>query len=162
MRVVSRVRTSLSRQLAAKFPTALLNKPPALPPTPKVIPTSAPAASQGWKTYRNEQAGYSLGNVLDAQGKSMEATAFFEAALRRRPDSPETRNGLGLALAAQGKIPQAVAQYEAVLRDQPAFVEAHINLGQLLAQQGKPEAALAEYSTALRLNSNSVAAHINL
>jgi hypothetical protein len=31
-----------------------------LPPTPKEIPTSAPAASQDWKTYRNAQAGYSV------------------------------------------------------------------------------------------------------
>ncbi|HEY3230385.1 MAG TPA: hypothetical protein VGJ87_14280 [Roseiflexaceae bacterium] len=40
-----------------EVPTAV---PRSLPPTPKVIPTSAPAASQDWKTYRNAQAGYSV------------------------------------------------------------------------------------------------------
>jgi hypothetical protein len=46
-----------TEQPPTDMPTSV---PRSLPPTPKVIPTSAPAASQDWKTYRNAQAGYSV------------------------------------------------------------------------------------------------------
>jgi len=109
-----------------------------------------------------DQAHYSLGNVLDAQGKSGEALQYLQQAVRRRPDSLEAHNGLGLALANQGKNSEAMREYEAILRRKPAFSEARVNLGQLLAEQGKIEEAMAQYASALRFNSNSTAAHINL
>lgn len=109
-----------------------------------------------------EEAQYSLGNNLDGQGRSAEAIAFFEAALRRRPGSIEARNGLGLALANQGQWAAAVEQYERAIRENPGFAEAHVNLGQALTRQGKLREALAQYQEALRLDSNNVAVRINL
>ena len=125
------------------------------------------AAEEQWRkvidlmpTY--EQAYYSLGNVLDGQGRSDEAVQYFQQALGRRPDSLEAHNGLGLALANQGKRAEAMREYETALRRKPAFSEARVNLGQILAEQGQVEEAMAHYRTALRFDSNNVAAHINL
>jgi len=110
----------------------------------------------------NEQAYYSLGNVLDGEGKSAEALAYFQQALRRKPDSFEAHNGLGLALANQGKAAEAMREYETALRRNPRFAEARVNMGQILAAQGNVEQAKAQYEMSLRANSNNVAAHINL
>ena len=126
-----------------------------------------PGAEKQWRKVIElmpgyEQAYYSLGNVLDGQGKSGEALQYFQQALRRRPESLEAHNGLGLALANQGRTGEAIREYEAALRRKPAFSEARINLGQTLAEQGRVDEALAQYEIALRFNSNDVAAHINL
>ena len=110
----------------------------------------------------SEQALYSLGNVLDAQGKSAEALTWFHRALEHQPNSYEARNGLGLALSNQGKTEDAIANYRAALRDKPDFAGARINLGQALAELGRQDEAIAEYRAALRADSNSVAGHINL
>ena len=126
-----------------------------------------PGAEKEWRKVvamlpQSEQALYSLGNVLDAEGKSAEALTYFRKALRKRPDSYEARNGLGLALSGQGKTEEAIANYRDALRQKPDFTEARINLGQTLIQLGRDDEAIAEYRTALRFNSNNVAAHINL
>jgi hypothetical protein len=82
--------------------------PPALPPTPKVIPTSAPAASQGWKTYRNTQAGYSVAyppgwKAVEVPGASGEfITKFTPAAgdgsivIAVRPIDPDQKEPIDL------------------------------------------------------------------
>jgi tetratricopeptide (TPR) repeat protein len=126
-----------------------------------------PGAEREWRKVldlmpHSEQAMYSLGNVLDAQGKSAEALGLFQRALQKRPNSFEAHNGAGLALSSQGKTDQAIENYRAALRNKPEFAEARINLGQALAQLGRDDEAIAEYRTALRLNSNNAAAHINL
>ena len=126
-----------------------------------------PGAEREWRKVLDlmpfcDQAMYSLGNVLDGQGKSAEALGFFDRALRQRPNSFEARNGIGLALSGQGKNEQAIEHYRAALRNKPDFAEARINLGQALAQLGREDEAMAEYRAVLRSNSNNAAAHINL
>ncbi len=127
----------------------------------------AAGAEQQWRKVmellpHSATACYSLGNVLDAQGKSGEALGYFQLALRWKPDAIEARNGLGLALASQGKLSEAMRQYKRALREKPDFAQARINLGQALAEQGRVEEAMAQYLAALRADSNSLAAHINL
>jgi len=82
--------------------------PRALPPTPKVIPTSAPAASQDWKTYRNMQAGYSVAyppgwKAVEVPGASGEfITKFTPAAgdasivIAVRPIDPDQKEPIDL------------------------------------------------------------------
>jgi hypothetical protein len=82
--------------------------PRPLPPTPKVIPTSAPAASQGWKTYRNEQAGYSVAYPPDWQAvevpgargefitKFTPATGVVSIVIAVRPIDPDQKEPIDL------------------------------------------------------------------
>ena len=85
----------------------------------------------------NPRARNNLGLALASTGRTPDAIAQYEAALRLKPDFAEAHNNLGLALASTGRTPDAIAQYEAALRLKPDFAEAHNNLGLALASTGR-------------------------
>jgi len=96
-------------------------------------------------------AHYSLGYILNAQGKLDEAIAECRTVIRLKPDSPDAHVNLGQALAKQGKLDEAVAEFRTAIRLEPHFPQAHTNLGDALKDQGKLDEAIAEFRTAIRL-----------
>jgi tetratricopeptide (TPR) repeat protein len=110
----------------------------------------------------NERAHYNLGAVLFAEGRTAEAVAQYEEALRLRPDYPEAHSNLGSALFAEGRADEAIAQCEEALRLEPDYAEAHINLGGALFAEGRADEAIAQYEEAVRLKPNYAEAHDNL
>ena len=106
-----------------------------------------------------------LGNaLLQMRGRSPEAIAEYETALRIDPHYAKAHNNLGDALArASGRRQDAVAEYQAALRIDPNYAQAHSNLGVLLAQiPGRTQEAVAELEAALRIAPDFADAHYNL
>ena len=63
-------------------------------------------------------------------GRSSEAVAEFETALRINPDFAEAHHNLGCALANMaGRMPEAIAQFQAAVQLKPDFARAHCDLG---------------------------------
>jgi tetratricopeptide (TPR) repeat protein len=117
------------------------------------------------KSPANPWAHDNLGcELADVPGRSSEAIAEFETALRLKPDHAEAHNNLGYALAAMpGRLDDAIAQYEEALRLKSDFAEAHNNLGDaLVTMPGRLNDAIAQYEEALRLNPDYAEVHNNL
>ena len=110
----------------------------------------------------NPRAYHTLGISLADAGRTSEAIAQYEAALRLKPDYAQAHNNLGIALASTGRGPEAIAQYEAALRLKPDYADAHSNLGVALARLGHTPEAIAQFEEALRLKPDSAEVHNNL
>jgi tetratricopeptide (TPR) repeat protein len=106
-------------------------------------------------------AHYNLGIFLANTGRTSEAIAQYEAALRLEPDYVEAHINLGNALGRAGRTSEAIAQYEAALRLKPD-AETHINLGNALGRAGRTSEAIAHFEEALRLKPAFAEAHNNL
>ncbi|KKD39569.1 FkbM family methyltransferase [Limnoraphis robusta] len=85
-------------------------------------------SAQGW---------FSLGNVLQVQGRLSEAVDCYQKVLALQPNSVAVLNNLGYTLQQQGKWEEAIAYYQQVLALQPNCVEAEVNLENALYAQGK-------------------------
>jgi len=103
-----------------------------------------------------------LAFALDKTGRTAEAIAEFDAALRLAPDNADLHDNLGVTLARAGRTADALAQFETALRLRPDFPTAHCNLGNALVQAGKPAEAIPQYETALRLKSGYADAEYDL
>lgn len=126
-----------------------------------------PEAETHWQRViellpHNDQGYFGLANLLDAEGRSVDAVPLFREAIRRRLVATEARSGLALALANMGRTEAAIREYERLIRAAPGFVEARINLGITLAGQGNYPEAARQYLEVIRLQSNNVPARINL
>jgi Flp pilus assembly protein TadD len=113
-------------------------------------------------TAENDLALNNLGAALVDAGRSEEAVARLEAAVRLRPDRAGIRSNLGQALANAGRTDEAVAQYREALRIDPGNARVHNNLGVALDRRGDLAGAAAGYREALRLAPGFAEAHNNL
>lgn len=76
---------------------------------------------------------YNLANELVQAGRSAEAVAHYETALRLKPDLVPAHHNLANELAKiPGREAEALAHYEAALQLQPDLAEAHENAARLL------------------------------
>jgi tetratricopeptide (TPR) repeat protein len=110
----------------------------------------------------NPRAHNNLGFALARAGRTSEAIAQYEAALRLMPDYAEAHNNLGNALEGAGRTSEAIAQLEEALRLKPDYVKAHINLGNALEGAGRTPEAIAQFEEALRLQPDYAEVHYNL
>jgi tetratricopeptide (TPR) repeat protein len=110
----------------------------------------------------NSDAAHLLAVFAQSQGRLDEAIAYFQQALRFRPDFAEARNNIGNTMFLKGNLDEAAIHYRHALRLRPDYVEAHNNLGMALAGSGQPDEAIYHYRQALRLNQHSAETHNNL
>jgi tetratricopeptide (TPR) repeat protein len=113
----------------------------------------------------NERAQDNLGFVLSRlPGRSDEAIAHYEEALRLKPDFVEAHYNLAYALLAKpGRLGDAISHYEAAIRLRPDLAEVHFNLARALeAVPGRSGEAVAQYEEAVRLKPDYAEAHYNL
>jgi tetratricopeptide (TPR) repeat protein len=91
-----------------------------------------------------------------------EAVSHLEAALRIRPDSPETHNNLGLCLSDAGLCDAAIPHFETAIREAPHVCSTHVNLGICLMKKQRYPEAVTEFQRALSLDPSRLLAQINL
>ncbi len=78
-------------------------------------------------------------------GRTDEALAWLDEALRAQPDGAEAHNGRGEILWDEGKIDEAIHEFERALGADPKFVTAHLNRAELLVED------LSEFEQAVSL-----------
>ena len=103
-----------------------------------------------------------LGNALDVSGRTEEAAAHFQEALRLRPDYAEAHVNLGNALMTMNRLEEAATHVEEALRIKPDFLHAHLSLGVVRLRQGRLEEAAEQLQEALRIDPDVALAHNNL
>jgi Tfp pilus assembly protein PilF len=104
-------------------------------------------------TSNNWIAEYNLGHyLLNVPGRTSDAIAHFQAALRVKPDYADAHNNLGAALMNNGDSPGAIVEFESALKLKPNFPDAEFNLALALSKTpGRAPDAIAHYQAALRL-----------
>ncbi|MBI2478308.1 MAG: tetratricopeptide repeat protein [Planctomycetia bacterium] len=70
-----------------------------------------------------------LGETYADQGDLASAVAWYEAALKIKPDNPDALVHLGTAYVAQDRIPDAIARFEEALQIDEESTAARYNLG---------------------------------
>jgi len=77
-------------------------------------------------------------------GRTEEALAWLDEALRAHPEGAEAHNGRGEILWDEGRIEEALHEFERSLSADPKFVTAHLNRAELLVEDmGEHEQAVA-------------------
>jgi tetratricopeptide (TPR) repeat protein len=117
------------------------------------------AAVEGLKRTIEIEPGFmkahdNLGLAYEALGRSDEAIASYESALRLSrasiSRSPWPALNLGLLFARQGRLDEAEALFRESLRADPAFPQGHYQLGTVLEKKGRYDEAKAELEEAAR------------
>lgn len=107
-------------------------------------------------------AHFSLGALLDSQGRLNDAEREFQIAIRLNPSHVEAHNDLGIIYDEQGRLEEALKEYQIVLNLAPGNAKAHNNLGILYEKRGYLDAAQKEYVAVLRLDPVNINALTNL
>ncbi|MBI4623345.1 MAG: tetratricopeptide repeat protein [Verrucomicrobia bacterium] len=103
------------------------------------------------KAPANARARFNLANALSAAGRSGEAIAHYEAALRLEPGHGAVHFNLAGTLLQLGRAREAVEHYEAALRIGPDAVDLHVGLAAALVRLERMPEAIAQYESAMRL-----------
>lgn len=110
----------------------------------------------------NPRAVSTLGQTLFNAGRTAEAIARYEEALRLQPDHFEAHNNLGIALLDAGRVAEAQPHFAAAARLQPEYAQVHSNLGMALHTLGRTDEALPHCEKAVKLEPNYAEARSNL
>jgi predicted Zn-dependent protease with MMP-like domain/Flp pilus assembly protein TadD len=78
-------------------------------------------------------------------GRTDEALAWLDEALRAQPDGAEAHNGRGEILWDEGRIEEALYEFETSLNADPKFITAHLNRAELMVED------MGEYEQAVTL-----------
>lgn len=92
-----------------------------------------------------------IGNALDELGRSKEAIAVYEEAIRRAPEQAMPRYNLAVALQRAGRLPQAKAAVQRALALNPTHAGSHAVLGDVYRQMGYRIPAALAYARFLQL-----------
>jgi len=104
----------------------------------------------------------SLGNVLQEQGRLLEAEDSYRRALELKPDFVEARSNLGGTLHEQGHFLEAETGYRQALEINPECSEALFGLGRLRMENGQMEEAQGLFLRALKAKPDNLAARFYL
>ncbi len=111
---------------------------------------------------RGSMALVNLGMWLHQHGRSAEAAAPLEEALRREPDDAEVQGDLGIVLASLGRAAEARTHLERAVTLAPGSAQAHNNLANALAADGRLAEAADHYRAAVGLDAGYADAQNNL
>ncbi|HLH08629.1 MAG TPA: protein kinase [Terriglobales bacterium] len=105
---------------------------------------------------------YTLGSVLNATGKTAEAIAVLQSALKLAPNSDEAYRRLGDTYRAAGKKDDAIAAYKKAIELNPYFWFNYNVLGTTYYRFGLYEQALDAFKKVTELNPDNAMAYANL
>ncbi|MGB3240957.1 MAG: tetratricopeptide repeat protein [Geitlerinemataceae cyanobacterium] len=114
------------------------------------------ACYQALKTQPNSADIYkTLGNALQAQGKSQAAIRAYSKAIELKPDFAEAHANVGNIAYLQGQLDEAIACYHRAIQFNPNLAGVYANLSQVLQKQGRSHEAEFYQRKALELSSKS-------
>lgn len=99
---------------------------------------------------------------LQNQGKTGEATAYYEAILKVDPDQPDALHLLGLVASTRHDYSRAEELIRRALTIVPESSVFYGNLGVVLRRAGRVDEAIEAYHTAIELDPSSADAYFNL
>lgn len=108
------------------------------------------------------EAHFSLGSVLNAQGRSNEAIASIRQALQLMPNSDDGYRRLGNSLYLSGRKEDAIGAYQKAIDINPYFWLNYNVLGDTYLQIGNFEKAGAAFRKVTELEPENPAGHENL
>lgn len=100
----------------------------------------------------SRMASFTLGRVLDENGRSDEAVKSYTKALEIDPTYMDPHFNLGVIFQREGRIAEAVEQFETVIGLKPDYAYGYFFLGMALEKHSRPDAARDVYRKALELN----------
>lgn len=103
-----------------------------------------------------------LGLAQRRQGRTDEAIASYERALKLAPQDAETHVNLAVALRTSRQLERAIAHLETAIRLQPRLAAAYLNLGNCQLDSQNLDQAGAAYLQCLRLDPASSGAAVGL
>lgn len=103
-----------------------------------------------------------LGIALQDAGRTAEARAQFDAALRLDPRYAQAHYNLANLLLDQGDVDAAIGHYAATEQDDPTFTRVHGNFGIALLRVGRTQDAIRELVRAVAVDPGRSEAHYNL
>ena len=101
------------------------------------------------------------GKTLDQLGRTEEAIASFDQALKIKPDFHFAWNNRGEVLDQLGRTEEAIASFDQALKVKPDYHSAWNNRGVTLVRLGRTEEAIASYDQALKVKPDSHEAWTN-
>jgi len=104
----------------------------------------------------------SLGNALMRLGRTEEALARYEEAVRLMPDYHPAILNIANHLSKIGRLEEANRRYREVLRIDPTFAPAHNNWAVNLVKEGRLEEAIDHYRAAIQARPAYFDAYYNL
>lgn len=103
-----------------------------------------------------------LAIALNEEGKTAEAIANLQEAVRLRPSYGVAHFNLATLYAKAGRFDEAARHQHEAVRLYPRFADARNNLGQILATRGEMESAARQLRQALEIDPTLGDAHFNL
>jgi tetratricopeptide (TPR) repeat protein len=102
-----------------------------------------------------------LGLDLAGSGRTSEAIASYNEALRIDPNYSLAHNNMGVILDENGRTEDAITHYREALRIDPANAKANSNLGIALIETGRPAEAIGSFQRALLNDPGNPGIHFN-
>jgi len=120
------------------------------------------AEALGADTEPSASALYTTAVDLELAGRSAEALAHYEAALRCNPALAVARINRGRLLHGAGRLTEAEVEFRNARKLEPSNALAAFNLGVTLEDLGKSALAIDAYRDALAIDAEHADAHFNL
>ena len=122
----------------------------------------AGAERRAWSQPGNASLRTFLATKYLRVGRTREALAKLEEAIRLDPGDAEARNNLGNTLQLLGRTGEAIRHLLEASRLKPDDARVHFNLGNAMAADGRTDEATREYRRAIEPDPRDADAHYNL
>lgn len=109
-----------------------------------------------------QQAHYTLGRILQEEGKTADAYASYKQAATVDPTYSPAYSGLGLIDLKENRIAEATSNFQEAIKLNTANSTAHYGLGETYLQQGQVDQAIKELNISLYQFRNSAPVYFSL
>jgi tetratricopeptide (TPR) repeat protein len=102
------------------------------------------------------------GDTLRAEKAYLDALDYYRAALKKKPDSPQTYNRAGIAELSMQRFKEAGKDFERAIKLDRQYSDAYNNLGVIYYLQKKQGKAIKQYLKAIQFRTDSASYYSNL
>ena len=102
------------------------------------------------------------GDTLRAEKAYLDALDYYRAALKKKPDSPQTYNRAGIAQLSMQRFKEAGKDFERAIKLDRQYSDAYNNLGVIYYLQKKQGKAIKQYLKAIQFRQDFASYYSNL